>query len=317
MTEEQKKVIEHVENIEQLARKKGNYWLLLELKRRFASTEKIDAIYEYCIERVIHDQAKHFYEYFPITELIDQLVVDYCRMEKYRRQNNFEDFCLAVYQQVENITNWFCKRPKFIDLYKSKKNSKHCFKDKNGNPSYKDTKGNVETIGQVIITSDYSKRKDLELMKLYFNERIRAVLYFVYFNEKTTKYVFDTKYNELNELYQCRNLNHRGAIQSSFQNDIIEKIKPHKYNYYLKFTGLLVDFVECIGEFMAKKEENGIVTNVLPSAIFVKILENNDVFPISNGKFWNKLKDIIKKDDRVRIYRNKVTNEILDIVIVK
>ena len=65
------------------------------------SNSKIDSIYELCIERIIHDQAVRFYNGFPIEELKSSLIADFVRMEHFRRKDNFDDFCLAMYQQIE------------------------------------------------------------------------------------------------------------------------------------------------------------------------------------------------------------------------
>ena len=310
MTEKEKAILEYIDKIEQFAKKPENGWLLAELERRFGSGEKIDEIYEYCIERVIREQAEQFYKFFPIKELIPSLVEDLCRMERYKRDDNFQDFCLAAFQQVEYITNWFCQSQEFMDLYESRRDKNCCFKDKDGNP--------ICTIRELIVsTSDkekYDKRKDLPLMSLYFNERIRAVLYFVFFEEKTTKYVFDSKYNEMNELYQCRNLNHRGGELSDYQENLISEILPHQYQYYLKFTGLLFDYIEHISQFMSREEEKGVVTSALPSAIYIK-LESGNVITIDKGKLWYKVKTF-KEGDNVVINSNRITNEITNIKII-
>ncbi len=301
-----KLIIDHIDKIERYA--KTDPWLMNELRRRFGNehNSKIDEIYEYCIEQIIKEQATQFYKYFPITELKEQLVEDYCRMERFRRKDDFEDFCLAVFQQVECITNWFCLRQKFIDLFNNKKNENSSIVDKEKNPI---------PIGSLIIQSEYEKRKETPLIKLFFNERIRAVLYFVYFGEKTIMYAFNSKYNEMNELYQCRNLNHRGGDRSNYQENIVSEILPHQYQYYLKFTGLLADYIEHISRFMSKKEELGVVSSVLPSAVYIKP-ENGETFVIDNGKLWYKIKSLLKKGDEVIIERNGITNEIININIV-
>ncbi len=304
--------------IDQLAKDKDNAWFVRELGNRYGINNvkpsisadlntRIEEIYEYCVERVIREQATQFYKDFPITDLTSQLIEDYCRMERYRRQNNFGDFCLAVFQQVENITNWFCLRQKFIDLYVSKRDEDSAFKDKEGNP--------ISTIRELIINTkekeQYEKRKSLQLKDLFFNEKVRALLYFVFFEEKTTKYTFESKYSELNELYQCRNLNHRGGRRSEYQEDIISNILPHQYLYYLKFTGLLVGYVERISVFMARKETMGTIVNVLPSAVFIK-LDNGENLTIDKGKLFYKVR-LFAKNDRISIERNRITNEIINV----
>lgn len=292
--------------IDELAKDKDNAWFVEELYRKYGriGDARIEEIYEYCIEKIIFEQATQFYKDFPIKELLNELITDYRRMERYRRQNNFGDFCLAVFQQVENVTNWFCQRPKFIELYTEKKKENSVFTDASKIPI---------PIGKLIVRSDYEKRKDLELKDLYFNERLRAILYFVYCDEKASKYVFDNKYKELNELYQCRNLNHRGGEQNPYQKEIIGRIKPHKYIYYLKFTGLLVDYIDHISRFMSKKEEKGIVTNVLPDAVYIKS-ETGENIMIDRGELWYKVK-AFKIGDKVVIESNRVTKEILNVKI--
>ena len=257
---------------------------------------RIDEIYEYCIERVIKEQSEQFYKFFPIQELVPKLVEDFCRMERYKREDNFEDYCLAVFQQME-----------IPDI-----NNEETDDEKKDDKIVTNNQGDTTSIGKIIIQSDYDVRKNMPLIKMYFNERIRAVLYFVYFNGKYYKSVFEPTYNELNEIYQCRNLNHRGGESTPYQESIIEKILPHRYLYYLKFNGLLVNFVEHISAFMAKKEENGEITSVLPSgAVFIKQKDGN-VFCIDKGKIWYKVKSL-NKGDTVLIERNGMTNEIIDI----
>lgn len=268
------------------------------------SSNRIDEIYEYCIERVIREQSEQFYKHFPIKEIVPQLIEDFCRMERYKREDNFEDFCLAVFQQVEYITNWLCQRPKFIELFDEHRTDEIVIKDK----------GETITINawKLIIQSDFDTRKDKPLIKLFFNERVRTVLYLVYFEGRLyNKYAFDSIYNELNELYQCRNLNHRGGESTPYQESIISNILPHRYLYYLKFTGLLVNYVEHISAYMSKREETGVITNVLPSAVYIKP-EDGDIITIDKGKLWYKVKSL-KKDDVVIIERNTVTKEVINI----
>lgn len=263
---------------------------------------RVDEIYEYCIERVIRDQAEQFYKNFPIRELIPKLVEDFCRMERYKREDNFEDFCLATFQQIENITNWFCQRHKFVEMYEKKKQSDSCIKDKDIHIP----------IINLVLRNKVVERGGKPLDEYYFNEKIRAVLYFVYFNERTYKYPFDTKYNELNELYQCRNLNHRGGDLTPYQEVIITVILPKKHQYFLRFTGLLVDFVGHISEYMAKKETIGTIVNILECGNVYIRPDGEEPFVIDKGKLLYKIK-AFSKGDRVSIERNFLTNEIVDI----
>ena len=73
--------------------------------------ERISQIYEYCIEKVIRSQAIDFYKDFPLKSIIPTIVEDFVRMETFRRKDNFGDFCLSLYQQIECITNKLCTNP--------------------------------------------------------------------------------------------------------------------------------------------------------------------------------------------------------------
>ena len=81
--------------------------------------ERIDQIYEYCIEKIVRKQAKEFYSDFPISSIRDILVEDFCRMEAFRRKDNFGDFCLSLYQQIECMTNSLCTNSDFNTIAKS------------------------------------------------------------------------------------------------------------------------------------------------------------------------------------------------------
>lgn len=266
------------------------------------SDNRLNEIYEYCIEKVIRDQAEQFYKNFPIRELVPKLVEDFCRMERYKREDNFEDFCLATFQQVENITNWFCQRPKFVEMYEKKKQSDSCIKDKDI----------PIPIINLVLRNKVAERGGKPLEEYYFNEKIRAVLYFVYFNEQTYKYPFDTKYNELNELYQCRNLNHRGGELTPYQEEIITVILPKKYHYFLRFTGLLSDYVGHICETISTKESFGTITNKLECGFVYIKPDLGDSIVIDKGRLLSKVKSYLK-GERVKIERNIVTGEIVDI----
>ena len=78
--------------------------------------ERINEIYEYCIEKIIRQQANEFYEDFPLQSIKDILIGDYIRMESFRRKDNFGDFCLSLYQQIECMTNRLCEKKELSDI---------------------------------------------------------------------------------------------------------------------------------------------------------------------------------------------------------
>lgn len=238
MSEGRDKYKKLLDKIEQLTGNDPEFRKAME-ERFGGSNHKIDEIHELCIERVIEEQAKKFYDEFPIKEIIPQLTKDYKRAEHFKRCDNFEDYCLAIFQQFECITNWFCSNQSFVDNYNNSKEKESCL--------YVNNRKII--LGELIFNDNFDKKKDQALIGLFFNEKVKIVLYYVYFDGKPfNKYSYDTKYNEINELYQCRNLNHRGGVSSDYQGKIIQRIMPHKYLYYLKFSGLLVDFIEKVSQ---------------------------------------------------------------------
>ena len=66
-------------------------------KSAILDDERIEQIYEYCIEKIIRKQAKEFYADFPIKSIVPILEEDFIRMESFRRKDNFGDFCLSLY----------------------------------------------------------------------------------------------------------------------------------------------------------------------------------------------------------------------------
>lgn len=52
----------------------------------------------------------------------------------------------------------------------------------------------------------------------------------------------------LNDIYQCRNMNHRGNSQNQWEKETFDRIFPLKSLYYFKFLGVLAQYVEYIKE---------------------------------------------------------------------
>jgi len=224
--------------------------LSLMINKVTVSNKNIDSIYEYCIKEIIKDQALNFYKDFKLTEIKPKLIDDFIRMEQFKREDNFEDFCLAMFQQIENIViHLFSKfdlnSKVFNDsalslISRYNPNEKKIVRDKNG-----------ITIGNFIFQK-YKESRPIDVRRetWYYSNKFRAVLYYNYFNE-TIEYktkVFDDIYGIGNELYQMRNLNHRGSNLSSYQEKMYNEIVPNHNKYYFKFLGFLEDFVSEINK---------------------------------------------------------------------
>lgn len=238
---------------------KENEWFKRELVVKFSSSgstilasPQIDEIYEHCLRLIIKGHAEKFYLDFKLLDIKEKLIEDFIRMEKFRRDDNFEDFCLAAYQQLESIISKLIADPIFIDYFRQNKELSALLKYDQLTQSFV-RRGN-QTIGKLIfLTSDNNKISNFlngAISNWYFNHKFRAVLFLYYFNKeiKTNTDLFDRVYDVGNFLYQGRNLNHRGAVQSQYQQDIIDDLIPNQHKYYFKFLGFLEDFITSINK---------------------------------------------------------------------
>lgn len=240
--------------ISEICDNEDNGWfaekLLFIANKNSIGGKNIDSIYEYCVKEVIKDQALKFYKDFKLTEIKSKLIDDFIRMEQFKREDNFEDFCLAMFQQVENIV---------VHLYSKYNLNSKVTSDSNlylisrynstQNKLVRDTRG--LQIGNFIFQKYKEKGPiNINAQTWYYGNKFRAVLLYSYFNEKieynTQK--FDAIYSIGNELYQMRNLNHRGSDLSLYQEKMVNEIIPNHNRYYFRFLGFLEDLITGINK---------------------------------------------------------------------
>lgn len=244
--------------VEEISNQPGNEWFKNELEKKVttnsavANSSSIDEIYEYCIKLIIKDHAEKFYIDFKLLDIKEKLIEDFIRMEKFRRDDNFQDFCLAAYQQLESIISKLVTNSFFVEYFQLNKDTPALLKFDQVTQTF--VRSGNQTVGKLIfLTSDNTKINNFlngPVNNWFFNHKFRAVLYLFYFNKeiKTNTNLFDRIYNIGNYLYQGRNLNHRGAVQSQYQQDIIDDLIPNQHKYYFKFLGFLEDFITSINK---------------------------------------------------------------------
>jgi len=248
-----------IDFINELCEKQGNEWFSEKLKDKLISkssvsfsSNHIDEIYEYCLQKIIKEHSEKFYHDFKLLDIKPRLIDDFIRMETFRRDDNFEDFCLAAYQQIELIISTLILSPEFSNYFRENKDLPAVLKYDIATGEFI-RRGN-QTIGKLIfLTSDQAKiniQITAPIQGWFFNHKYRAVLYFYYFNKelRTNSDLFDRIYEIGNFLYQGRNLNHRGAAQSQYQQNIIDDLIPNQHKYYFKFLGFLEDFITTINK---------------------------------------------------------------------
>jgi hypothetical protein len=243
----------------ELSKLNENSWFKEGLSRKLLinnsselSSPQLDEIYEHCVYKIINEHAQRFYSDFKLFTIKEKLIQDFIRMERFRRDDNFEDFCLAAYQQIELIISTLIISTEFSNYFRENKDLPAVLKYDNATREFI-RRGN-QTIGKLLFqTSDQAKiniKITAPLQVWFFNHKYRAVLYYYYFNMelRTNSDLFDRVYEIGNFLYQGRNLNHRGAAQTPYQQNIIDDLIPNQHKYYFKFLGFLEDFITTINK---------------------------------------------------------------------
>lgn len=220
--------------------------------------DRIDDIYEYCIEKVIKKQAQEFYEDFPLKSIGETLVEDFCRMESFHRKDNFGDFCLSMYQQIEYMTNKLCTNPSLSEIADRMWAYPAYIKSgKDVKPSIDNRLSSDYTIAALVFPGvnrktgmpNYIEKSRTALQNLFAMDKIRTVVYFLGFKAemKASDYDYYVEItNLLSDIYQCRNTNHRGNALFPWEEEAIARVMKVKSFSYFKFIGALTQYVEFI-----------------------------------------------------------------------
>lgn len=261
------KLISTIDKITKLTQQNTEFDMELRKRLNVASAnsvlsgdERINQIFEYCIEKIIRRQANEFYADFPLRTIKDRLIEDYIRMESFRRKDNFEDFCLSLYQQIECMTNKLCEEGSDLSYITEKMwDCPAYLKIEKGKEPSIDSRSGDYTIASLLFpgnnrqsgnTNAFEKSR-ISLHAQYAIDKINTIVYFLGY-KAMLKFSDNASFREikslLNDIYQCRNMNHRGGSQSEWQKGVTDRIIPLKSLYYLKFLGVLAQYVEYIKE---------------------------------------------------------------------
>lgn len=292
--------------------------------------ERLNQIYEYCIEDILRKQASNFYEPFSNNAIRNSLVNDYIRMERSRRKNDFGDYALALYQQIEIILNAiFCVSSFKETINKTWSDVFYKYYDKVKSKTVE------RTIGSIIFGTDTSEVKYLSegieranKDKSNARDKIRIVLFFFkyYANSKfdveNGAYTSGYNYNEytqafelLWDIYSCRNTNHRNPELG--ENEKVKAIMQASSYSYFKFNWALTEFAWLTKDYNRTIEliinnkpieENAIITQLAGSIAFVKIAEDDQPTRVPD-RLINKMKGMQIGDKIVVIvYEGNICN---------
>ena len=253
-----------IEKICQLSRQKPEFDIELRKRLKVASAnsalsedERIDQIYEFCIEKIIRQQAKDFYKDFPIKSIVSILEEDFVKMELFHRKDNFGDFCLSLYQQIECITNKLCENSTLTEITGKMWGDSAYVKVEKDKEISVDKRTGEYNIASLIFPGQNKKtglaysleKSKVTLQSQYANDKIRILVYFLGYKAmmKSSDYEsYKEITSQLSDIYQCRNMNHRGNTLLPWEKETIDRIMPLKSFYYFKFLGVLAQYLEFI-----------------------------------------------------------------------
>jgi hypothetical protein len=242
--------------IDEISNQEEYLWFKEEIQQNYSQTnhrengsfDSINKIYEYCIKEIVEKQANKFYEDFKLVEIKSKLIEDFIRMEHFRRDDNFEDFCLAMFQQLEGTINFLVKFEVQNYLIQNKNLQTHKVRDKKTGDYVQNLLWQLVFFPE-LTEIDLEKKINKPIFEWDFSERFKAVLFYYYFKKRIYNYQdFQSIFFLGNELYQSRNLNHRGGKTTESQQRIINKVISDSHKYYFKFLGFLEDFLSTINK---------------------------------------------------------------------
>ena len=217
-----KKLLDFLQN--RILSNHDNQWFAKDLYKTLApiSDARISDIHEQCIESILKEQAVEFYRDFVIEEIRPQLIADFIKMEHWRRRNNIQEFCMALYQQIEAITNYLCGQSDYNLSWRNIRNASFFVDIKTMDIR---VRGNGKSIEHSIVYD--SKNYGKELKDFVAMDKFKAILFLavyktnVHWNNKSFfNEDFDTGY----DIYLMRNLNHRGNINNENKRERIDYI---------------------------------------------------------------------------------------------
>lgn len=206
---------------------------------------RIDHIYEYCIAEVLRRQAHDFYKNFPLADIIPQLEEDFIRMESFRRQDNFGDFCLALYQQIEAITNKLCCNPDLGSVVDAMWGQSAYVTDSKSLESRK----SEYSIAKLIFPKKFAEKSVITLQNQSAMDKMRIIVYYLGYKALMVNSDYNTYKDftdSLSDIYSCRNLNHRGNVPTDWEKEKMDRILPMKSLNCFKYIGILAQYVEYV-----------------------------------------------------------------------
>lgn len=237
----------------------NNQWFAKELYKILApaSDARISDIHEQCIESILKEQATEFYKDFVIEDIRPQLIADFIKMEHWRRRNNIQEFGLAIFQQIECITNRLSQDDTLCEVFRTMMDAL-CYVDSFNPMVVNRYEQSSYTIGQLLFMHDAPTKSKEILPQQWTFDKFKAINYFVCHKACLTNFQFNQFVEENNifgEIYALRNLNHRGNELTNKERERLQKIEENPSRTFLTFISFLSWFIDSVNNgFPLSKE---------------------------------------------------------------
>jgi hypothetical protein len=236
-----------IDFVSELASQNNNAWFADKLVRKISdldarpiTRQMLNEMHEHCISGIIQDQAKGFYANFKIKNIKPALISYYCQMERYRRSDDFEEFCESLFEQIELIS-----RSLFSDAEKNIVINNH-----------KEVFLCGKTLWQLIFYDEFKHLKetfDSKPSKWGVEYQICAVLYTHYYKAphplqlNCEQFLYFKKL--ISQLLLIRNKNsHPGGTFAPTQESYFKELVVNKNRNYIKYLNFLEDITRTIND---------------------------------------------------------------------
>ena len=234
---------------------------------------KIDEIYELCIHKNLLQQANSVYSSFAMPSIKDKLISRYIKMEKARRENDFDDFGLRVYQQIELIVNTIAEDEEVAYVVEKMLRVPYMTRSDREDDRIASKPDGTESqsIGKFVLINSTnagkskSQKMSIPLSEQYATDKVRLIVFFMCFrgmirtgkinnpDSRRQEYYKDydewTHYTQIcSDIYTVRNSVHSGKEPSEYEESRYEDLSKNPEQTYLSFLSFLFYFIQGVNK---------------------------------------------------------------------
>lgn len=256
--------------IEDIASQQGNDWfgksLIQRIGNRYApvgssassdSLSQIREIHEYCIADVLDRQAREMYKGIKWDDLRETLIADFIRMEKFRREDDFDKFCGALFLQVEAMINYVLKlNPNYKKraelefeqrAFSTFDKKYEIWKPMEGNSVAEYLFGSSSKKGTPPSMEKMKERMDLEVGRWEAFQRLKLMVYYHVYKGKMNYAMVDKDFKVFLKLKNLRDEeSHRISSTPEYKQESVKESRSDRMKYYIEF----MSFLQKMGEWV-------------------------------------------------------------------